>query len=263
MNTLIQKTLSALLTISFIIGCSAKNKTLISGTKADQPVETVVLLHGLIRSSVAMERIADRLEKEGYAVHNLDYPGRESTIDEIVDEIHTKLETCCHSHAEKLHFVTHSMGGIVVRAYVDRYHPENLGRVVMLGPPNKGTELADKLKDNKLVGMVFGPVIQELGTGVESTPNRLGKADFEVGVITGDISWNPLASWMIPGPDDGTVSVKNAQLEGMTDFLVVPSTHTFIMLNSDVIEEVVYFLRNGQFSTKNSSKSGGNGNFNR
>lgn len=244
-----------LLVFGVIAGCATKSEPTQPEVYTDQPRDTVVLLHGLIRTSTAMGLLASRLQEEGYVVYNLDYPARESTIDEIVEGLHDELIICCHSKPGKLHFVTHSMGGIVVRAYIERYGPENLGRVVMLGPPNKGTELADKFKDNQLVGMVFGPVIQELGTGPESTPNRLGEADFEVGIITGESSWNPVASWMIPGPDDGTVSIKSAQLDGMKDFLVVPNTHTFIMLDDDVIDEVVYFLRYGSFSKPDALKN--------
>jgi triacylglycerol lipase len=213
-----------------------------------------VLLHGLIRSSMSMSRIANRLQSEGYTVYNMNYPAREIPINEIVDELHERLKICCLSGTKKLHFVTHSMGGIVVRSYIAKYHPENIGRVVMMGPPNHGSELADLLKDNVLVGYIFGPAVQELGTTPDSTPNKLGPVDFELGIITGNSSWNPIGSWVIPGPDDGTVSVNGAQLKSMKDFLVMPYTHTFIMLHADVINEIVYFLQHGEFMALDSGE---------
>lgn len=232
----------------------ANSKPFSQTSQAENPSQSVVLLHGLIRTPTSMQRIANRLEAEGYTVYNISYPAREIPIAQIVDELHERLKICCVAGTGKLNFVTHSMGGIVVRAYIDKYQPENLGRVVMMGPPNQGSELADMMQDNVLIGFVFGPAIQELGTEADSTPNRLGKVDFELGVITGNRSWNPVASLMIPGTDDGTVSVQRAQVEGMKDFRVMPNTHSFIMLDKDVIDEVVYFLQNGQFVTQEKSQ---------
>ena len=242
------KSILLILCLCSFIACTAKPEVSPKEPEANKPHETVVLLHGLIRTSISMEKIADRLESEGYTVFNKSYPARETSIDQIIDKLHKKLQICCHPGTGKLNFVTHSMGGIVVRAYIDKYHPENIGRVVMLGPPNNGTVLANKLRDNILIGYIFGPAMLELGTDANSTPNRLGEVDFELGVITGNRSWNPITSWMIPGADDGTVSVRSAQLDSMKAFKVVPNTHTFIMVDSDVIDEVVFFLKYGRFS---------------
>ena len=195
-----------------------------------------------------MSGIAERLRSAGYFVLNLNYSARQGTVDQMVEELHGTLQTCCLSGPGKLHFVTHSLGGIIAREYIEKYRPGHLGRVVMLSPPNKGTELADHFGDNLLVGLVFGPVVAELGTNGNSKPNQLGPVDFELGVITGDRSWNPVASWIIPGPDDGTVSVERAQVDGMKRFMVVPHTHTFIMNSDQVIDEVLFFLEHGDFS---------------
>ena len=251
LNTLPIKILLSFCFLYVLSGCVPETQPIQDPNRSR---ESVVLLHGLIRSSISMTRIADRLQSEGYSVYNMNYPAREIPIDEIVDELHEKLKICCHPGTGKLHFVTHSMGGIVVRAYIAKYHPENIGRVVMMGPPNQGTELADLLKDNVLVGFIFGPAVSELGTTPESIPNKLGPVDFELGIITGNQSWNPIGSWVIPGPDDGTVSVKRAQLDSMKDFLVVPNTHTFIMIDADVIDEVVFFLQHGEFMSLESGE---------
>ncbi len=213
-----------------------------------EPLGQVVVLHGLGRSSLSMWLLANRLTQAGFEVHNLDYPSTEASVDELVAVLSGEVEECCLSSGKSLHFVTHSLGGILVRAYIAKKRPHNLGRVVMLSPPNQGSQLVDELSDNPLFQWATGPAGQELGTDRSNLPNRLGPADFEVGIITGSRSLNPLTSWLVAGEDDGTVSVESAQLEGMAAFLVVPNTHTFIMNSSQVAQEVVHFLEHGSFS---------------
>ncbi len=213
-----------------------------------EPLGQVVVLHGLGRSSMSMWLLASRLTEAGFEVHNLDYPSTEETIDQLVEMLDGEVEQCCLSSEKPLHFVTHSLGGILVRAYLAQKRPDNLGRVVMLSPPNQGSQLVDELRASPLFQWATGPAGQELGTDPSTLPNRLGPADFEVGIITGSRSLNPLTSWLVTGEDDGKVSVESAQLEGMADFLVVPNTHTFIMNSSQVALEVVHFLEQGTFS---------------
>ena len=147
-----------------------------------------------------------------------------------------------------MHFVTHSLGGILVRQYLRDHDIPNLGRVVMLGPPNKGSEVVDRLSDFPGFRFVNGDAGLELGTGETSVPNQLGRANFELGVIAGTRSINLFLSSMIPGPDDGKVSVENTRLEGMRDHLEMEVTHPFMMRNDRVIDQVIHFLGNGQFS---------------
>ena len=123
----------------------------------------------------------------------------------------------------------------------------NLGRVVMLSPPNQGSEVVDKLKDFPLFKWLNGPAGQQLGTDKDSLPNSIGPPDYEVGIITGDRSINPILSLLIPGEDDGKVSVKNAKLKGMKDFLVVHKSHPFIMNDENVLKQVTFFIENGVF----------------
>ena len=208
----------------------------------------VVVLHGLGRSSLSMWLLANRLTQAGFEVHNFDYPSTQASVQELVGVLSNQVEQCCLSSEKPLHFVTHSLGGILVRAYIAQKRPHNLGRVVMLSPPNQGSQLVDELRDSPLFQWATGPAGQELGTNSSDLPNRLGRADFEVGIITGSQSLNPLASWLVTGEDDGQVSVESAQLEGMADFLVVPNTHTFIMNSSQVAREVIHFLEHGSFS---------------
>lgn len=240
------KRILSLLLLFALIDCSAMPP---DTAGSDSSGDRVVLLHGLLRSSASLTELQERLQIEGYQVSNIDYPATEKTIDEITGIIKSDLDECCLSGPGKLHFVTHSMGGIVVRDYIAKFRPSNLGRVVMLSPPNRGSELADWLRDSELVGLVFGPAVRELGTDPQSKPLQLDPVNFELGVIAGDKSWNPVASYVIPGEDDGTVSIERTRVDGMKDFAVLPHTHTFIMNSARVIDEVVYFLRHGVFST--------------
>ncbi len=217
-------------------------------TAQDEARPHVVLLHGLGRSAHSMSWLGRRLMDAGFDVHNLDYPSREESVAEITEGVARQIDDCCNSNDAPIHFVTHSMGGIIVRALVARERPARLGRVVMLSPPNRGTEIVDELKANPLFRWGAGPAAQELGTGSDSTPVRLGPADFELGVITGDRSLNPIGSWLIQGDDDGTVAVESAKIEGMADFLLVDENHTFIMRSQSVAREIIFFLRNGRFS---------------
>ncbi|MDX1674379.1 MAG: alpha/beta fold hydrolase [Longimicrobiales bacterium] len=240
------KRLGVLALVALLGAVAAASDT---GTAAGAEGEraTVVLLHGLGRSERSMARLAGVLEAEGFRAVNLGYPSRAHTIRTLADTLAVELDACC-ADADTLHFVTHSLGGILVRIWEHEYEPENLGRVVMLSPPNQGSDVAERLPD-RLLELVMGPASVQLGTDSASVPLRLPPADFELGIITGDASLNPLFSSWLPGDDDGLVAVESAWVEGADDFLVVPYTHTFIMYRERVMEEVVAFLRNGRFST--------------
>jgi pimeloyl-ACP methyl ester carboxylesterase len=209
--------------------------------------ERVVLLHGMGRTSRSMELMADRLREAGFAVENLSYA---STTREIGDLARETLDPvfAAAGPTQRIHVVTHSLGGILIRVYAAARRPPALGRVVMLAPPNEGSELADALASNVLYRAATGPAGQQLGTGSNSVPLRLGPVDFDLGVIAGNRTLNPLFSRIVPGVDDGKVSVERARVEGMKDFLVVPCSHTWIMTDRDVIAQTVRFLREGSFS---------------
>ena len=210
--------------------------------------ECVILLHGLVRSNSSMEKIEEKLLSEGYQTVNHDYPSRDFTIAELaMSEIPKAIKECNQCQPKKIHFVTHSMGGILIRYFLENNDIENLGRVVMLSPPNQGSEAVDELANVPGFVTLNGPAGSELGTGENSVPVNLGPANFEVGIITGNESVNLILSQLIPGEDDGKVSVENAKLEGMKDFLVVPHSHTFIMQSDDVIDQVLHFLEQGKF----------------
>ena len=209
--------------------------------------DTIVMLHGLGRSSWSMWIMQRRFEKAGLRVENIGYPSPSRSIDERAQLLQQRLSDRDAPGAGRLHFVTHSMGGIVARAFIRKYRPQDLGRVVMLCPPNRGSEIVDFFADSWLFRTLAGPAATDLGTDSDSAPNRLGPADFELGVIMGSRSWNPVGSWILPGNDDGTVSEASTKLEGMRDFALVSSSHTFIMADRDVSERALHFLRHGHF----------------
>lgn len=209
--------------------------------------DSVILLHGLARSDRSMKKLEQALLNKGYSVHNVSYASTRKNIERLAEEaIGPTLKLCSKEH--RLHFVTHSLGGILVRQYLSHHEIENLGRVVMLGPPNQGSEVVDKLRNFPGFHFINGDAGLELGTGESSVPRKLGAANFDLGIIAGTRSINLILSQMISGPDDGKVSVANTRLEGMHDHLELPVTHPFMMRNTRVIEQVIHYLETGSFS---------------
>ena len=211
--------------------------------------EHVILLHGLGRSSKSMSRIESVLQKNGYIVKNVNYPSKKYSIEILVEKhIAPAIKSC--KDAKKIHFVTHSLGGILTRYYLEHHFLENLGKVIMLSPPNQGSEIVDKFGNFFLCKWFLGPAFQQLSTSSNSVPNMLKKPRFNLGIITGSKSFNPLFSCIIPGKDDGKVSVESAYIQGAS-FKTVPVTHTFIMKNNTVIENILYFLKHSSFIENN------------
>ncbi|HEY3862906.1 MAG TPA: alpha/beta hydrolase [Verrucomicrobiae bacterium] len=206
-------------------------------------------MHGLGRTSLSMKRVQWTLESAGYKVVNASYPSRRYSVERLSEDYLAKTVAAIPAATPKVHFVTHSLGGILVREYLSHHAITNLGRVVMLAPPNHGSRLADTLKRTAAGRWIMGPAGCELGTTAHDAPQRFGLVNFQLGIIAGDRSLNPLFSRALQTPNDGKVSVESAKAAGMADFTVVHSSHTWMACRAETLRQVLAFLRGGHFGT--------------
>ncbi len=210
--------------------------------------DCVVLLHGLARTARSMAPLAEAFEARGYAVANIDYPSRDAVVEVLAERaVGAGLAQCRARGASRVHAVTHSLGGILLRYYLERHAIPELGRVVMLAPPNHGSEVIDRLGAIPGFEFLLGPAARQLGTDAQGVPAQLGPPGYPVGIIAGTDTVNPLLSRYLPDPDDGKVSLASTRLSGMADFLAVPVSHPFIMRDDEVIDAAVAFIENGAF----------------
>ncbi len=211
----------------------------------------IILLHGILRSKTDMLLLNNFFQHNGYDTLNILYPSREKSLEDLAAFVHETITNCPQYHGDKtkINFVTHSMGGLIARYYIAEYKPQNLNKVVMLGPPNTGSEMADWLSETKILApifkSVFGPASAQLNTKYKHID---GDITYPLGIIAGNMSINPLAPWILDGEHDGIVPVERTKIKGMTDHIVIPATHSFMMFNTDVMEQALHFLTHSAFN---------------
>jgi len=205
--------------------------------------KVVILVHGIIRSSKSFSRMRDELEQSGFTVIGFDYPSTQVTIHESAEYLRRVVKSL--EHVTEINFVVHSMGGLLVRTYLKQDPDPRIRRMVMLGVPNHGANMANVVQNNPLFKLLFGPAGQQLIEDPEGFIAGLPTPQFDFAVIAGargtEDGWNPL----IDGDDDGTVEVENTRLPGAADFMTVNGMHSFLMDREDVIDAACRFLTTG------------------
>lgn len=237
-----------ILLITAVLMFTAAHSTIWAESQPTQATDSsgdmVVLIHGLGRSNSAMLPLASRLAGAGYQVERVGYDSLDQTPEEILEEISSQISDCCKDADRTVHYVGHSLGGLMVRAYLQRERPANLGRVVLLGTPNRGTALVDRFRDKWWMHLL-GPTASALGTDTESFPASLDPPHYPVGVIAG-ISHRD-NDHLLPGADDGLITVAATRLEGMADFIVLETGHSAMRYDKQVARQTIAFLRQGTF----------------
>ena len=215
---------------------------------ANPTQDGVVLLHGISRTARSFRKMQAALEGCGFATLNQDYASRRKALEALAEDIHPAIQRFADGIDGSVHFVGHSMGGLLARVYIARYRPKRLGRVVMLGTPNSGSEIADRLKNFGAYRAFFGPAGQQLGTQRSAVDDAmLPPVNYPVGIIAGNRSIYPITSAFLPKPHDGRVSVANTKLDGMKDHIVIRTSHPWLVRNSVAIEQAIAFLVEGKF----------------
>jgi pimeloyl-ACP methyl ester carboxylesterase len=215
---------------------------------ANATQDGVVLLHGISRTARSFRKMQTALEGCGFATLNQDYASRRKALEALAEDIHPSIQRFASGIDGSVHFVCHSMGGLLARDYLARYRPKRLGRVVMLGTPNSGSEIADRLKHIGVYRTWFGPAGQQLVTQRDAAVAAMfPPVDYPVGIIAGNRSVYPISSAFLPKPHDGRVSVENTKLDGMADHIVMETSHPWLVRNGPAIEQTIVFLRDGEF----------------
>ncbi|NEI34130.1 alpha/beta fold hydrolase [Rhizobium leguminosarum] len=214
--------------------------------------DTVLLFHGIARTKKSMTKLAGFLSGHGYRIVNVGYPSTKSSISDLIDIIRPEIDGAAKEAGDgRVHFVGYSMGGLIIRAFLTRYRPANLGRVVMVGTPNNGSQIADFLKNWPLYRKVYGPAGQQLITDQTAMTELFGTVDYELGIIAGNRTIDPVSSLIIGlgVPNDGKVSVESTCLDGASAHIVIPANHTFLPVNKTMWSQTLSFLQDGRFTS--------------
>lgn len=212
--------------------------------------QRVVMLHGIARTSASMYKVARIFRQAGYKDDNVGYRSTQENLAMIIDDVYNRIRGYSDRDDEVVHFVCYSLGCLVTRGIIHQHRPKNLGRVVMLGPPNQGSELADYLQDYAVANWLFGPNLPRLGTQNRAVLEKLigNSADYELGIIAGNEALDPIGARILPDEDDGRVPVENTKLTGMRAHLVMEANHTTLLTNDAVLQQALHFIQHGQFN---------------
>jgi pimeloyl-ACP methyl ester carboxylesterase len=208
-----------------------------------------VLLHGIARTSRSLNRLEAALQRSGFTTLNLDYASRKKSLEALAADLHPEIADFARETDGPIHFVAHSMGGLLTRVYLAKHRPARLGRVVMLGTPNGGSEVADFLRKFAIYRAFYGPAGLQLSTEQDRTLRSLPAVDYDLGIVAGCRSVDPISShFILPKPNDGKVSVHHTRLDGMTDHTVVEASHPGLMRHPVAIDQTIAFLHQGRFN---------------
>lgn len=207
----------------------------------------IILLHGINGSSSELANIEAYLVSQDESVENIDYPSTEYPIEVLVsDYVGPMLEQFARE-VDTVHFACHSMGNIVLRYYLKDHPDYPYGRIVMMGPPNQGSQLTDTFKKWKYYKKRYGPAGDQIGTDVEDLLNLSKQLPRDVGIIAGTKTMFFLYSWIIPGKDDGKVSHSSMKSPGYRAFVTVPYHHDEMTYKEDLAELILNYIKNGEF----------------
>lgn len=247
-KTLLALTIFIILTIFILFKTIWKSQEYFPANSTEQKPETVIVLHGITKTNRIMYLLSKRIANAGFEVYNITYPYKSHTIQEIADFLNDKLIELGVDKKDRINIVGHSMGGLVARAYINRYKPQNLHRVVMIATPNHGSELADAMKNWWIYRLKFGNKSgQQLSTDQRELSDDLGKVNYDLGIVAG-VTWvNPVFSAILPGDDDGLVSVESTKLDGMNEHIIIDFAHTLGIMYKTVSKQVISYLKYGRF----------------
>jgi len=208
-----------------------------------QAVKYLVLLHGLGRSRYSMSYLGSKMRKHGYKVFNYGYASLRHDITTHSNNFEIFLKKNI-KEGSALNFVTHSLGSIILRKFaLSNSASFKLNRAVMLGPPNKGSQLALKLSKSKIISKILGPSFLELSRLALSEANH----EMEIGVIAGGRNKEKGILPFLTGDNDGIVRVEETYLEGAKDMLILKGIHSFLMFQPKIIHYTINFLEHGYF----------------
>jgi hypothetical protein len=222
-----------------------------SDPNVELPTEVVILLHGLMRSSSCMKPLAIEIKNRKSPAPEIIYFNYASSRDSVAAHATAFRELMEHLPGNpRWKAVGHSLGNIVLRVAIAQWRSEGdpkrclerLDRVVMLGPPNQGSSFARKLSQLGLFEIVTGTSGMQLGPRWSEFQEHLGVPPCPFAIIAGDISKQPIGNPWLAGPSDGIVTVEETKLDGMSEFIVHPVVHAFLMQDHRCVQDAIDFL---------------------